>query len=202
MICALTLAAGLSRRMGAQKLLLPYGGKTVLRHIVDQLLDSQVDQVFIVVRKEDIRIAKQISAQPVHLVTNPDPQADMLASVRCGLHALPKHCSAVLVALGDQPGITTELINQMINSFHASKKGILVPLHDEQRGHPLLFSLGYREEVLTQYDGEGLRGLVHAHPKDVFELRVRSSAVLYDMDCPDDYQREITRHKNMSHDLD
>ncbi|MBL7188663.1 MAG: molybdenum cofactor cytidylyltransferase [Phycisphaerae bacterium] len=191
MICAVVLAAGLSRRMGAQKLLLPFGGKTVVAHIVDQIIGSAVDKVHVVVGHEGRRVSWELSDRPVSVVTNPDYKSGMLSSVRCGLTALSPECRAVLVALGDQPSVTSELIDRMVQSFAATQKQILVPLYDGRRGHPVLFSANYRDEILTQYDDMGLRGLLRAHPEEVFELSVSSSAVLSDMDCPEDYQREL-----------
>jgi molybdenum cofactor cytidylyltransferase len=79
----------------------------------------------------------------------------------------------------------------MIRSFAETKKKILVPFHDGRRGHPLMFSADYRDEILARYDDVGLRGLLQAHHEDVFELDVSSSSVLSDMDFPEDYQREL-----------
>ncbi len=192
MICAIVLAAGRSSRMGVQKLLLPFGGKTVTSHIADQLLASTVDKVFVVTGHQPERITAELSGRRVSIVNNPDYDSGMLSSVRCGLHALPKRCRAVLVAIGDQPSINTELVNLMIQSFAAGEKKILVPCYEGKRGHPLLFSAMYREEILTQYDDVGLRGLLHAHPDEVFELTVSTFCVLSDMDYPEDYRRELT----------
>jgi len=191
MICAVVLAAGLSRRMGVQKLLLPFGGKTVVAHIVDQILASAVDKVHVVVGHEGRRVSRELSDRSVSVVTNPDYKSGMLSSVRCGLTALGQECRAVLVALGDQPSVTSKLIDRMVQSFAATQKQILVPFYDGRRGHPVLFSANYRDEILTHYDDVGLRGLLQAHPDEVFELSVSSSAVLSDMDCPEDYQREL-----------
>ena len=191
MICAVVLAAGLSRRMGVQKLLLPFAGKTVIAHIVDQILAGAVDEVHVVVGHEGERVRRELSDRNVSAVTNPDYKSGMLSSVRCGLAALPQECRTVLVALGDQPSITSSLIGQMIRGFAATDKSILVPFHDGRRGHPVLFSGVYRDEVLTCYDGVGLRGLLHAHPDEVFELSVSTSSVLSDMDLPEDYLREL-----------
>ena len=191
MICAIVLAAGRSSRMGVQKLLLPFGGKTVISHIVDQLLGSTIDKVFVVTGHQPQRISGELSGRPISIVSNADYDSGMLSSVRCGLHALPKRCKTVLVAIGDQPSITTELIDRMIQSFTVSGKRILVPFHDGKRGHPILFSELYRQEILTHYDDVGLRGLLHAHPDEVFELTVSNSSVLSDMDVPQDYQREL-----------
>ncbi|MHC4751154.1 MAG: nucleotidyltransferase family protein [Planctomycetota bacterium] len=191
MICAIVLAAGRSRRMGVQKLLLPFGGKTVIAHIVDQLLASTIGKVHVVVGHQGTRISRELSGRPVSIVNNPNYKSGMLSSVRCGLRELPRECKAVLVALGDQPSITSKLIDQMLKSFADTEKRILVPLYDGKRGHPILFSEFYRTEILTHYDNVGLRGLLHAHSDDVFELTVSTSAVLSDMDCPEDYRREL-----------
>jgi molybdenum cofactor cytidylyltransferase len=191
MICAVVLAAGRSRRMGVQKLLLPFGGKTVISHIVDQLLASAVDRVFVVTGHEPERISGELSDRSVSIVHNTDYESGMLSSVRSGLRALPEQCEAVLVAIGDQPSIPTELVDSMVRSFASTEKNILVPCFEGRRGHPVLFACQYREEILTHYDDIGLRGLLHAHPDDVFELGVSTSSVLSDMDYPDDYRREL-----------
>ena len=191
MICAIVLAAGLSSRMGVQKLLLPFGGKTVIAHIVDQLLASTVDEVHVVVGHQAERISRELSGRAVSIVNNPNYKSGMLSSVRCGLRNLPEKCRAVIVMLGDQPSITTELIDRMLQSFASTEKNILVPLYKGKRGHPILFSSLYRDEILTQYGDVGLRGLLHGHSDDIFELAVSTASVLCDMDFPEDYRREL-----------
>ena len=191
MICAVVLAAGLSRRMGVQKLLLPFGSKTVIAHIVDQLLASTVDEVHVVVGHQAERISAELSGRAVSIVNNPYYKSGMLSSVRCGLRNLPEDCRAVMVVLGDQPSVTTGLVDQMLQSFATTEKNILVPLHKGKRGHPLMFSSHYRDEILTQYGDVGLRGVLHCHPDDIHELVVSDDSVLCDMDYPEDYRREL-----------
>jgi len=191
MICAIVLAAGLSSRMGVQKLLLPFGGKTVISHIVDQLLASTAGEVHVVVGHQAERISRELSGRAVSIVNNPNYKSGMLSSVRCGLRNLPEKCRAVIVMLGDQPSITTELIDRMLQSFASTEKNILVPLYKGKRGHPILFSSLYRDEILTQYGDVGLRGLLHGHSDDIFELAVSTASVLCDMDFPEDYRREL-----------
>ena len=191
MNCAIVLAAGMSRRMGAQKVLLPFGGKTVISHIVDQIAGSVVDKIIVVAGRESDKVKEQLSGRDVSTVINPDCGAEMLSSVRCGIRALPEECRCVLVALGDQPGITTGLIDEMVNAFKAAGKGIVAPVCQGKRGHPILFSSRYGNEILTRYEDIGLRGLAETHADDVFELNVSSTAVLCDMDWPEDYRREL-----------
>jgi molybdenum cofactor cytidylyltransferase len=194
MILAIVPAAGQSRRMGAAKQLLPFAGTTVIGHIVDELRRSRIDEVCVVVGHEADRVCRALEGRTVRIVVNPDfAQSDMLASIRCGLLAMPTACRAVLAALGDQPAITAELIDGMIDCFAICGRGIVVPVHAGRRGHPLLLAGRYRGEILTGCDRVGLRGLLAAHADDVFELPVLTSAVLADMDYPEDYQRELAR---------
>ncbi len=200
MICAIVLAAGQSRRMGIQKLLLPFGGKTVIAHIIDQLAASSVDEVYIVVGCQGKQVSEGLSGRPVSIVNNSNYKSGMLSSVRCGLNAISRQCETILVALGDQPSITTKLIDQLLQNFASNEKQILVPLYDGRRGHPIIFSAVYRDEILTHYNDIGLRGLLHAHKEDIFELPVKTSGVLSDMDYPQDYQRELTLFKKKAAD--
>lgn len=193
MICVIVPAAGLSNRMGTQKLLLPFGGETVITHIVEQILVSAVDQVYVVLGHQKELVSRELSSLPVRIVHNPDYKTGMLSSIRSGLRALPEQCQSVLVALGDQPSITTALINRIIRSFAETEKNILVPLYNNKRGHPILFSASYRREILSSFDDIGLRGLLQAHDDDVFEMPVEDPSVLSDMDYPEDFRRELEK---------
>ncbi len=189
MICAIVLAAGCSRRMGTQKLLLPYAGSSVIERIVDELLASSLGRVVAVVRADGAGITTRLAGRDIHTVVNPDADGDMLSSVRCGLRALSDDCHAVIVALGDQPTIRSAWIAELIAAHRNSGRGIVVPVHAGKRGHPLLFSLRYREELLQSHDNVGLRGLLAAHADDVLELELSTADVLVDLDVPEDYRR-------------
>jgi molybdenum cofactor cytidylyltransferase len=191
MIYAIVLAAGGSRRMGPQKLLLPFGGKKVITHIVDELLASRIDQVIVVVGSDGALIEGELSQRSVGIVANPDYRRGMLSSVRFGIENLPSECSAVMAVLGDQPAISHELVDEMILKFGKTGRGILVPCYRGKHGHPLLFMVKYRDEIMTSFDETGLRGLLLAHPEDVFEMEVLNPSVLSDIDSPEDYRREV-----------
>ena len=189
MICALVLGAGESRRMGTQKLLLPWGAKTVIEHIVDELLASRIDQVLVITGHDHKRLALTLSDYAVTLVHNDRYTQGMLSSVRCGLNALPEPCHGVLVALGDQPTLKTSTVDCLVDQF-SRHPGIVLPMYQGKRGHPLLFSATYIPEILTQYDDTGLRGLLQAHEQNIKEVTVDSPAILQDIDTPDDYQEQ------------
>jgi molybdenum cofactor cytidylyltransferase len=188
MHCAIVLAAGKSRRMGRQKLLLPIGGVPTIARVVDALLASPIDQVSIVVGADRAAIAAALEGREVQFVVNEEPDSDMLDSIRCGLAAVPNNCDAVLVALGDQPHLEAEIITKLLSAF-GKASSIVVPTFEGRRGHPIVFSTSHLAEIMTHYDGVGLRGLLAAHPDETHEVEVTSSSVLEDMDEPHDYDR-------------
>lgn len=190
MIAAIVLAAGESRRMGAHKMLLPFGRTTVIAHVVDRFLESAVGKVIVVVGHEAEKTAQALSGRKVLIVENPGYAAGMLSSVRCGLGAVPARCRGIMVGLGDQPSISAALIDSLIDAFSKHNKGIVVPSFNGKRGHPLLFSKRYRAEILAGYDDVGLRGLLHDHEEDILEMEATTPCVLSDMDYPEDYLRE------------
>jgi molybdenum cofactor cytidylyltransferase len=196
MIVAIVPAAGLSRRMGKCKQLLPFAGTTVIGHIVDELRRSRVDEIRVVVGHEADRLRKELRPRGVRIVFNPNyEKTDMLVSVRCGLADLPPRCRAILVAPGDQPSVSVELIDALIDSYSTAGRGIVVPVHAGKRGHPILFAASYCPEILTHYDQLGLRGLLAAHAEDVFDFQVPANLAVTDMNYPEDYQRELARRR-------
>ncbi len=189
MIGAVVLAAGQSRRMGTQKLLLPWSGKPLVAHVVDEVLSSPARPVIVVVGTAGSAIAAALAGRPVTLVTNPDPQSEMLASVRCGLKALRHSCPGALLVLGDQPGLTSDLIGRLVTAFSAAPERIVVPQCGGRRGHPIVVPQRLFPMVLARYDGVGLRGLLAEYPLAVTEVPVANAEALRDIDTPDDYRR-------------
>jgi molybdenum cofactor cytidylyltransferase len=191
MIGAIILAAGQSRRMGTQKLALPIGGKPLLAHVFDEVSRSRVDEDVVVVSSATDALARQVLPPTATIVINPDLESEMLASIRCGVKALPENCEAALIAIGDQPGVNSKLIDAIIAAYQESRCGIVVPSHSGKRGHPTLIAAKYFPEILTCYEGAGLHALLAAHPADIQEVELPDPLILEDIDRPADYQRAI-----------
>lgn len=191
MICAIVLAAGRSERMGTQKLLLALKDKPIIAKVVDELSRTALGQITVVVGRDGDRIEAALAGRAVTFVRNPEISGDMLSSIRCGLRALPPECEAVMVVLGDQPGINGELVTELVETYRKSSRGIVLLMHQNKRGHPVIFAAKYREEMLTCYEDVGLHGLLDAHPDEVVSVSVSVSKTLEDLDTPEDYDRYL-----------
>ena len=193
MICALVLAAGESRRMGATKLLLPFGDKTIIKHIVDNINQSKADKILVVLGSHREEILSEMADRPVLTVINHRYQEGMLSSIQTGFESLPAETSAVLVCLGDQPLIPHTVIDRLIAAYDQTHKGIVLPVYHKRRGHPILIDIKHKQYVLNLSPDIGLRALVHNHPQDVQEVEVDTPHILKDIDKPEDYARELKK---------
>lgn len=186
---AIVLAAGKSSRMGCQKLLLPLGGRPMIRTVVNEIRASPCDHICVVVREGESKIQRALPGCQVTFAVNRSQSDDMLSSVRCGLQALPASFGWVLLALGDQPGLKRSLIARLISVAQDTSHSLVVPTYEGRRGHPLLFSVSCRDEVMTEFDGTGLRGLLSKHPDQVLEWPCESRAAIEDIDTLEDYDQ-------------
>jgi molybdenum cofactor cytidylyltransferase len=182
MICAIVLAAGCSSRMGVQKLLLPFGQATVISHIVGQVTTSMVKKTYVVVGHQAQEVTRELAGNTVSIINNKEYTSGMLASFRAGLRHISRQFNGILVVLGDQPTITSAIIDEMILASRGTEK------------HPIIISTEYRDAILSNYDDVGLRGVLQEHKDDVFEVNVSNPAVCADMDYPADYQRRIDEY--------
>lgn len=191
MICALVLAAGESRRMGTPKLLLPFGGKTIIEHIVDNINQSKADKILLVLGSHREEILSKMADRPVLIVVNHRYKEGMLSSIQAGFESLPKDTAAALVCLGDQPFIPFSVIDALIEVYQKTNRGIVLPVYQKKRGHPLLIDIKHKQEVLNLSPDIGLRALLHKYPQDVQEAKVDTPHILKDIDKPEDYAREL-----------
>src|SRR5262249_47250336 len=123
MIAAIVPAAGRSERMGRPKLTLPVGGTTVIARVVSGLREGGAGRVIVVAPPVEIQGAEALIAEAkahgAEVVVPKGPTADMRASVELGLARLGggKAPEGVLLAPGDSPGITAELVTRVVAHF-------------------------------------------------------------------------------------
>lgn len=186
---AIILAAGSSTRMGSQKMLLPFGESTILETVIQNILDSSIDSVLVVLGANHQEILKVIEPLPVEVCINEKHLSGMLSSVICGFNALPDDTGTVLIFLGDQPGISPHVTNAIIDAYNESLHGIVIPVTEYRRGHPLLVDFKYKREIERLDLEKGLRTLMHLFPEDVLEVEVDEPGILVDIDTPEDYSK-------------
>ena len=191
MIWAVVLAAGASRRMGTQKLLLPFGDTTVVGAVVRAALQSAVDRALVVVGADRAAVRREVEPRGVEIAVNARYRLGMLTSIQAGFRALPADAEAAVIMLGDQPFLSPATIDALVAAYGTERRGLLVPAFRGRRGHPLLVGLEYRAEVLALDPAEGLRALLRAHAAAVREVPVPAANILRDLATPADYRERV-----------
>lgn len=188
MISAILLAAGESKRMGQPKQLLPFRGSTILGQIMENLLPSQAAEIIVVLGSQAEKIMPQISREPVKIVVNPDFEQGMSSSIKCGLSRISAAADGVMIVLGDQPLIEKETIDLLIEKHRQSERGIILPVYKGLRGHPVIFTMKYKDELMRLTGDIGGKQIVERHPSDVLEVEVDCESVVISIDAESDYQ--------------
>ena len=195
-ITAVIPAAGLSRRMGQPKLLMPVGSKTVIERLLAVLTDAGVEDVVVVCRREDSELHATVKKWGATVIQPDTDPPDMRTSVA---HALdwfrstikPEESDGWMLIPADHPVLTTTTVSQLIQAWKESSADIAVPVHDGRRGHPTIFGWPAAQQVASIPSNQGLNQLLRNTSNTVLEVSVDDPAVLFDLDTPEDYERMI-----------
>jgi molybdenum cofactor cytidylyltransferase len=195
-VSAVLLGAGESKRMGVNKLFLPWRKTTVLQNCLDTLLRSKVKEVVVVLSLRTKGMGNRFKGRKVKVVMNPNYRRGMSTSIRRGIQAIDPSHHGILIALGDQPFLKKRTINALISAFDQGKGGIVVPSFRGRRGHPVIFHKRYKKELLNLKGDVGGRSIIERHPEDVRVVHLKSEGVVMDVDTWQDYKRGSERGKH------
>jgi molybdenum cofactor cytidylyltransferase len=201
MIIGILLAAGRSQRMGQPKLLLPWHGVPLIRHVAQSILQSKLDHLVVVIghRAEHVRAAlADVPIEIVHNAAFPDGQS---TSLRAGIAAVRDRADAIVVLLADQPLLRPDTIDALIDAYQQTGARIVAPVHRGQRGNPILFAGSVFDELLAISGDQGARNVIKAHADEVLAVEVEDTGVVLDIDTPDMYA-QLLEHAGTGNDDD
>ena len=195
-VSALVLAAGRSTRMGpVNKLLVPVGGRAMVRGVVEQLEGSSVRPIIVVTGHEAERVGKALAGTEARLIHNPAYREGLSASIRAGLPALPESADAAIICLGDMPLVASRHVDMLVAAFDPDEgREICVPVFEGKRGNPVLFARRFFEEVAAVRGDVGARHLIGEYEEYVCEVAMDDRAVLFDVDSPQALNELGERH--------
>ena len=185
-VALLLLAAGASTRMGRPKQLLPYHGRTLLRHAAETAVAAGCAPIVLVTGALHDELLAEIVGLPILAERNPDWETGMASSIRAGLAAVAAAAPrAVLVMLTDQPLVTPELLRQLIVQQQATQAPIVAAAYGETLGVPAIFDKSLLPELLKLQGAQGAGRLIARLGAAVGQ--VAFPAGLLDVDTPAQY---------------
>jgi molybdenum cofactor cytidylyltransferase len=182
LVAGLVLAAGGSERLGQPKQLLPYGGATLLDHVLDTARACRFDQLLCVVSGS----LNAVNFAGVEVVDNPRFGEGCSSSIATALGAVDPRVELLVLMLGDQPGVTVDTVRAVV--AHAAGAGsravVTACAYDDGRGHPLAFARGLFGELAELHGDKAVWKLLDRVP--VLDVPVRGP-IPRDVDTWEDY---------------
>jgi molybdenum cofactor cytidylyltransferase len=187
-IAAAVLAAGASSRMGEQKLLLPLGGTSIVRRVVERVRAAAVDDVLVVLGRDAEAVRAELAGTGSRFVVNPNYADGMGTSFRTAVDAFDS-VSAALFALADQPFVTTDMLDVLLATYRRTEPlavisrfgGVIAPPHVFAR--ELFAGLGLP-------GSEGAKALLRAHSERCVVVDLPEEG-LTDVDDPESYRHAL-----------
>jgi CTP:molybdopterin cytidylyltransferase MocA len=196
-LAVLLLAAGQGSRLGSHpKALLKQNGVTLLKGLLDAIQPFNPVEFIAVTGFHGDAIEHALAqmdspfSRSIRLLRNPTPEVGQASSVRLGIEALQSNFDVLLIALSDQPAITTAEVSQLLSAFSRRSTGteMLLPMVGGQRGNPVLFSKQALQSTVAVPD-LSCRDYMDAHPEQVELWHTNNAAFVCDVDTPQDMQK-------------
>jgi molybdenum cofactor cytidylyltransferase len=184
-VAGLVLAAGGSSRLGRPKQLLPYGERTLLDHVLDTARGCRFDQLVVALggAADEVRFAVDLDGADV--VENRAYGEGCSSSIAAAMAALDPRCDALVLLLGDQPGVTRETVRALLAGRAGSP--LAVCRYEDGRGHPFAFGREVFAELRRLHGDKGVWKLLDRAGDRVAEVAIPGT-VPRDVDTWADYE--------------
>lgn len=164
-ISGLVLGAGASTRLGQPKQLLPYRGVTLLEWVVGQARQAPaLDEVVVVLGRAADEIRKQVDFGGAKVVDNPVFGEGCASSYRAGIAAIDAKSDSMMILLGDQPEVSSEIIDRVAEVFRRRDDQIVLASYRGRKGHPMLFAKPLFDKLVELHGDKAAWKLVDANP--------------------------------------
>jgi molybdenum cofactor cytidylyltransferase len=188
----IVLAAGTSSRLGRPKQLLDLEGRPVLRWVLDAAAGSSLDEIVVVLGHAAGEIQAAVAFdESLRVVRNTDYLQGQSTSLKAGIGEIAHHAGAVVILLGDQPGIRSEAIDAVVAAWRGGAGAIVQASYGGRPAHPTLLAKEVWPELEALSGDEGARVFIGRH-------RVGRALVEVGGDPPDDIDTEEDYRKALS----
>jgi molybdenum cofactor cytidylyltransferase len=184
------LAAGGSSRFGKTKQLVYFRGKTLLQHAIEQATDAGAETIVVVTGANADEISKQAKSEKTEIVFNKDWEQGMASGIVAGLKkaiTLNNKIEKAIIAVCDQPFISSSLFQQLYQKQNESAKQIVASAYADTIGTPALFTQKYFDALMSLKGDEGAKKLLKRHSEDVATVDFPNGDI--DIDTKEDYEK-------------
>jgi molybdenum cofactor cytidylyltransferase len=189
-VTGLVLGAGGSKRLGRPKQLLEYNGGTLLGHVVSVARASRFDQLVVAIGGASVDVRTQVDLSGAQVVVNDAYGEGCSSSIAAALDVIDAGCTAMVLMLGDQPGVTPDTVRALLAA--RGDADLAVCRYDDGRGHPIAFSRQMFGALANLHGDKGVWRLLDQGGDDVVEVPIAGPIPL-DVDTEEDYRAVLAQ---------
>lgn len=186
MIRGVILASGESRRMGAQKLLLPLKGHTIVEEVIENAKESSLSEILLVYGEPKGTFYDICKKHNISGIYNGDYKLGQSQSIIKGITG-SEGVDGFLFLLGDQPFVKPDIIDSIILESEIYPSHIIVPVYNEKRGNPVFFPAGFKDELIKLTGDTGGREILMKYADLIRNVEIASPDIFFDIDNVSDY---------------
>ncbi len=184
------LAAGESSRLGSPKQLLDYAGVTLLQHSIDAAQIADASSAVVVLGANADLIKRHLKDTTVEIVVNDSWKEGMASTMRVGLQTLLKlkpEVEAVIFMVADQPFVTADLLNKLMELNKKEQCSIVASKYADTFGTPVLFAKHFFPALLELTGDTGAKSLVRKYMSEAAFVSFPQGEI--DIDTVEDYKK-------------
>ena len=170
------LGAGRSSRFGTPKQLLPFGDTTMLGQVVRNALGT-------------VDFGRAV------VVENTAYGTGCASSLLAGMDAAGEDCEALVLLLGDQPGVRTEFIDSVLCEWFRRRPWASVTSYGGELGHPFVFAREAFADLRGLHGDKAVWKLIEAYPERVHRVKI-GAPLPPDVDNPEDYELALAHWRS------
>ncbi|MDU2492052.1 MAG: nucleotidyltransferase family protein [Clostridium celatum] len=183
------LAAGNSKRFNGNKLLAIYKEKPIYMYIVEKVLGLRVNKIICVTQYEEIK--EGLLNTDINVVINDNSSLGISSSIKLGIN-FDKSADGYMFMVCDQPFISIETLNSVIDNFINGDKGIVCVGYGDNKGNPVIFSKRYIDELLLLEGDSGGKKILKGYLNDLKVVNVDNEIELVDIDTQEEFSKLTT----------
>jgi len=183
------LAPGDSSRLGNMKQLLPFNGKTLLQHVIDEAADAGAQPIVVITGANANKVAASITDSRVRIVENGNWKEGMASGIVAGIRQITgqnKGVKKIILAVCDQPFVSSALFEQLDEKQNKSGKPVVASTYADTVGTPALFSMEFFDQLLSLTGDEGAKKILKSNTSDVATVPFPRGEI--DIDTQKDYE--------------